>query len=99
MYYFNIVKATDDREKISLQKVIRKIQKYRNTCRVLEANWSQEDSGKIAEWRKNKSFELIYKMIHSYRSILNRHKLGIINQIVVNVKNELETLKEKYFTQ
>jgi hypothetical protein len=76
--------------------ILRKIQKYQKILNNLDNN-DFTDKG-IKERKRNLIFNMIYEMDLSYRLILYRHMAYSQGQILKNINNDFQNLKNSYIS-
>lgn len=80
-----------------IRRNIRKAQKFRNKYRDLEDQWRDDEAQRI-EWGRLKTTENIYLLDISYKIINFKHINYSTKNIIMNIENDLERLKDKYLS-
>lgn len=97
-YYFNLFYHLINNFTSLFENLVSKCHKYRIMLRNILKYWihSTNEEIKKEEYNRIKSFENIYILDISYKKIVIKQMLGSINQLILNIKDDINHIKFKY---
>ena len=95
-YYLTCVKQAQY-SKLSLEKSIYKIQKYRNKRIIFEKTLDRKSSEQLKQLKRLKHFEIIYALDFNFRGIITYQQNISLNNMIKTSNNHIKDLKLKKY--